>query len=220
MAAVPGNEPDDNATSNALWFARAEPLVLAGAVDGDASVRELSLAALEISRNPRLFEFAAAQLEDLDPLVRLLGLDYLRKVDPQHAVPVIIRLLDDPDLRVVAGAEIALMRWSGEDSGVRTRLSIPTPEANHPSRVDPANVEIIQRGVERRKAWWNLHAKDYPAGPQKLPGVLQLFRYECGAVDQFDASRTNVRPPSYLSVSCPRPVFEPFSGRPEPHSQH
>jgi len=154
------------------WFAHAEPLLLDGAVDADMSVRELALAALEQGRSPRLFEFAAWQLDDLDPLVRLLGLDYLRKADPQEAVPVVIRLLDDSDPRVVAAAEVALMRWSGEDLGVRARLAIAQPGAAGPGRIDPANAEVIRRGVERRKEWWKLHAKDYPAGPQRTTGVL------------------------------------------------
>jgi thiol-disulfide isomerase/thioredoxin len=156
----------DMAQTNPPWFARAEPLVLAGTTDGDASVRELALAALEASRSPRLFESASAQVADLDPMVRLLGLDYLRKADPQRAVPVVMQLLDDTDPRVVAGAEGALMRWSGEDYGVRARLAIAPQEGLHPGQLDAANADTIRRGVERRKAWWKLHAKDYAASPE------------------------------------------------------
>jgi len=157
----------DKAQTNPPWFARAESLLLAGATDGDASVRELALAALETSRNPLLFEFSVAQLNDLDPMVRLLGLDYLRKADQNQALPAVVRLLDDPDLRVVARAEIALTRWSGEDFGVRARLAV-SPEGADPSRpVEPANAKIIRHGVERRKEWWKLHEKDYSANTQR-----------------------------------------------------
>lgn len=152
----------DKALGHPPWFSRAEPLVLAGATDEDASVRELALAALESGRSPRLFELAVAQLNDLDPMVRLLGLDYLRKADRNQALPVVVQLLDDPDLRVVARAEVALTRWSGEDFGVRARLAIPPDGTGQSGEVEPANAEAIRRGVERRKEWWKLHEKDYP----------------------------------------------------------
>lgn len=51
-------------------------------------------------------------MRDPDPLVRRLGLDYLRKFNAQQGVPVVIGLLNDPDLRVAASAEVALMRWT------------------------------------------------------------------------------------------------------------
>jgi len=156
----------NNAATNTLWFIRAEPLVFAGATDGDASVRELALAALESRRNPRLFEFAAAQVDDLDPMVRLLGLDYLRKADPNQAIAIVMRLLDDPDLRVVASAEVNLMRWTGQDFGVRARLATSPEGPDHPGQVESTNAVMIRLGAERRKEWWTLHAKDYPVASQ------------------------------------------------------
>jgi len=149
----------DIAATNSPWFPDAEPLLLAGAIDADASVRELALATLEQRHSPRLFDLAVRQLDDLDPMVRLLGLDYLRRTDPQRAVPVVMRLLDDSDLRVVTSAEGALMRWSEVDFGVRTHLSIALNAEGH---LDVPQAEIIRQGVERRKEWWKLHAEDYP----------------------------------------------------------
>jgi thiol-disulfide isomerase/thioredoxin len=154
---------NSNATANPPWFARTEPLAVAAALDADESVRELALAVLAARHSSRLFDCARAQLKDLDPMLRLMGLDYLRKVDPQRAVPIVIPLLDDTDLRVVADAEVSLTRWSGQDYGVRARLAIPAPEGEHAGMVDPANVEVIRRGVERRKQWWQDHAREYPA---------------------------------------------------------
>jgi len=155
-------------------------LLFAGAIDGDASVRELALATLQASHNPQLFEFAMVQLTDLDPMLRLLGLDYLRKNDSQRAVPAVMQLLDDPDLRVVTAAEVNLMRWSGEDYGVRLRLATLSQEGADPGQVAPENLETIRLGVMRRKTWWKLRAKDYPKsqpqwvnsitnGPARLP---------------------------------------------------
>lgn len=164
-----------NALANAPWFGRAEPLVLAGAVDADESVRELALAILSARRSSRLLECAQAQLKDVDPMLRLLGLEYVRRADPQRAVPIVIPLLEDPDMRVVAEAEVALMRWSGEDYGVRARLAVPAQEGANSGIVDPANAEAIRRGVERRKEWWQVHAREYPPGvaigsPNRLAG--------------------------------------------------
>ena len=161
----------ENALTNQPWFARAEPLALAAATDGDLSVRELALAALEAVQSPHLLESASAQLNDLDPSVRLLGLDYLRRTDQKHSVPVVIQLLDDSDLRVVTRAEGTLMNWSGEDFGVRARLAIASQEGTHSGQIDPTDAETIRRGVERRKEWWKIHAKDYSPIPQALGGV-------------------------------------------------
>ena len=93
-------------------------------------------------------------------MVRLLGLDYLRKADPTNAVPVLIRLLDDSDPRVVAAAEVNLMRCTGEDYGVRARLAI-APDASHPTELAATNAVILRQGVERRKQWWRIHEKEY-----------------------------------------------------------
>jgi len=161
-----------HAGANPPWFNRLEDLLVAGSADADLSVRELALAVLDARRSPRLFDCARAQLVDVDPMVRLLGLDYLRKSDPQKAVPVVMRMLDDPDLRIVAGAEVAMMRWSGEDYGVRARLAIPTQEGAHPGEADPANAEAISRGVERRKEWWRIHSREY-ASPFPAPMIAE-----------------------------------------------
>lgn len=159
-----------NVQANPDWFARAEPLVLSATADADESVRELGLAILAAQRNPRLFECARAQLTDVDPLLRLLGLQYLRKTEPKRAVPVLIGLLDDPDLRVVAEAEVTLARWSGQDYGVRARQAIAPGEGEHAGSIDPANARIIRQGVELRKQWWSLHASQYPAPTPEPPG--------------------------------------------------
>jgi len=153
----------ESAVSHPTWFALAEPLLLAAATDADASVRELALQTLELSHSPRLFEMAVAQMRDLDPMVRLLGLEYLRKTEPERAVPVTIRLLDDPDLRVATSAEAALMRWSGKDFGVRMRLAVASEGTDGSGGIEPSNAALIRQGIERRKEWWKLHAPEYRA---------------------------------------------------------
>jgi thiol-disulfide isomerase/thioredoxin len=152
----------ENAAANPSWFRGVEPLVLAGTVDADTSVREISLATLQICQDPRLFDQARAQLNDLDPLVRQLGLGYLRMADAQRAVPLMIPLLDDTDLRVVTRAEAALMRWTGTDFGVRVRMAIHSPDEAGVQVAEKADEQKIREGVARRKQWWSEHAAEFP----------------------------------------------------------
>lgn len=150
----------DHAGTDCTRANQAEQLMVACTKDADSSVRELGLAALEQQHSSALFRAAEAQLDDVDPLVRLLGLDYLRKSDPTNAVPLLVRLLDDADPRVVAAAEVNLMRCTGQDYGVRARLAI-APEASRPGELGAGNAEILRLGVERRKQWWRLHQNEY-----------------------------------------------------------
>jgi thiol-disulfide isomerase/thioredoxin len=164
----------NHAAANLPWFKRAEPLVAACTTDADFSVRELGLAAEEACHSRRLFESAQAQLHDPDPLARLLGVDYLRKADLKRSVPLLIHLLDDPDLRVVAAAELDLMRLSGEDYGVRARLAIPSQEGDHPGQIDSANEARIHDGVMKRKEWWRLHQQEYCSTTGSLTQGAQM----------------------------------------------
>ena len=149
------------AATNPPWLADAWPLVLAGATDADMSVRELSLATLENSHRPDLFEKARLQLADADPLIRRMGVDYLRKLDSRKATPLLVSMLDDADLRVATDAEATLARWTGVDFGVRQRLAIAPAEGPRAGLIDQANLDLIRAGISRRKEWWHSHAADY-----------------------------------------------------------
>lgn len=172
----------DQAVTNSPWLSRAEPLVLACTTDADLAVRELGFAALEAVHAPGMFDAAQAQLSDVDPLARELGLAYLRKCDPKRGVPVLIRLLDDSDLEIVTGAEVGLRHWSGEDYGVRMHLAMPTPEEAQAGQIDPNKTETIHQGIQKRKEWWRAHEKEYPASSN--------------AVAQFTSSTEDLRPPA------------------------
>src|SRR6266436_105373 len=150
------------ANANLPWFASVTPLIAAGTTDADMSVREVSLGTMSLSKTPGLFECARAQLTDLDPLVRLLGLDYLTREDRAKALPIMIEMLDDPDLRVVARAEHALNRWTGEDFGIRAKLAIAGKDDSH-DPIAAENTEKIRQGVERRKEWWVVHKREFTA---------------------------------------------------------
>ncbi|HXP62351.1 MAG TPA: redoxin domain-containing protein [Dongiaceae bacterium] len=151
------------ATQNPSWFAGAQKFLLQGAADPDLSVRQLALATLQSRAAPDLFDSARAQLTDADPAVRQLGLDYLRRLEARRAVPLAMALLDDPDLLLAASAEVALMNWTGQDFGVRTHLAVPSKQGGH--QLEPARVDKIRHGIERRKEWWQIHAKEFSAAP-------------------------------------------------------
>ena len=153
-----------NAADNPPWFSAAEPLILQGTVDADMSVRELCFAAMQVRNDPRLFEQAKAQLKDVDPLVRQIGLDYLRTADARLGVPAVIPLLDDPDPRIVARAELALVRWTGQDFGVKVRFALHSPGEDPDGKAQQAEEQKIRDGVALRKQWWAQHAQEYPAG--------------------------------------------------------
>jgi thiol-disulfide isomerase/thioredoxin len=170
----------NQAVANPKWFTNAQRLIFAGTADPDMSVRELALATLQSRADPNLFPCASAQLQDPDPLVRQLGLEYLRQMNAQQGVPVVIGLLNDPDLRVVASAEVALMRWTGEDFGVRTHLAIPSGDA----QLDPAHVDTIRHGVEGRKRWWQAHAQEFPAPETTFSKPLNSD-FSCPSVEDF-----------------------------------
>jgi cytochrome c biogenesis protein CcmG/thiol:disulfide interchange protein DsbE len=147
----------------------ASPMLLAAAQDPDLSVRELALATLAATGNPSLFPAACGQLRDCDPEIKLLGLRYLRKEKAREAFPILIELLEDPDLRVVAGSATLLRKWTGIDYGIRLAqsLSSAVPE------VDRVNRESILHGAARWKEWWQQQKDGRPANavrerPQRL----------------------------------------------------
>jgi thiol-disulfide isomerase/thioredoxin len=161
----------DRAMAKTTWWDGVEALLRTATVDGDMSVRELALATMEARKDPRLFECAQAQLTDPDPLVRQLGLDYLRRAEAKKGVPLFVKLLDDPDLRVAARAEVALARWSGEDFGARARLAIPSPNGQDGQPTSMENVEKLRQALEHRKAWWQLHAQEFPTNQALVAGA-------------------------------------------------
>jgi thiol-disulfide isomerase/thioredoxin len=167
----------ESASRKPTWFAHAESLLISCVTDADASVRELGLAAMEACHNPHLIEAAQFQLNDLDPLVRQLGLGYLRKSDSHKALPMLIRLLDDPDLRIVTEAEVGLTRSTGEDFGIRTRMAIPQALALRASEIEQSVAETIHNGVEKRKEWWKAHKDEYASDSDSK----QLFTFPAEA---------------------------------------
>ncbi|MCI0541660.1 MAG: redoxin domain-containing protein [Verrucomicrobiales bacterium] len=141
-----------------------EKLLLDGALDVDMNVREMALGALATAKHPALPQLAARQLSDPDPQVRLLGLQHLSRLPIAQGLPVAIRLLDDPDLKVAASAESALRRWTQLDFGVRVRDTIgKRDEKTEVEVLEPEKEQKVRAGIEKWKLWWTDHQNEFPS---------------------------------------------------------
>lgn len=150
-----------NLHSNSDLYTQMEPLVVEAARDPDMSARELALGILAAHRSPRLRELALTQLNDADPLVRMLGLQHLKRAEPP-SVPTVVPLLEDSELQVAATAATLLRRWTGQNFGVRVGLSVPDGQTGQLPR---EKEQTLREALDKWKDWWKLHEKDYPAEP-------------------------------------------------------
>jgi thiol-disulfide isomerase/thioredoxin len=126
------------------------------------NVREAALAGLQSAEDPALTALAAAQLEDHDPQVRLLGLQYLKRAPAGVGVPLIVPLLDDGDPFFVTMSLKRLENWSGQDFGVK--LSGTAPVANPETGLKEFRDGSHARagvGVELAKEWWSNHQSEF-----------------------------------------------------------
>jgi thiol-disulfide isomerase/thioredoxin len=146
-----------------------ESILLAGARDGDASVRELSLATLSARNDVSLPALLAEQIRDADPNLRLLAIDYLRGQPTNIALPLLGKTLEDDDLSVAASACVALGKFAGEDFGVRVAQVLGT------NLTPGARQEFESKRGDARK-WWAAHETIYPSTLQpKLPRLDATF---------------------------------------------
>jgi HEAT repeat protein len=97
-----------------------KPLVLEAAGDVDITTRESAFATLSRMKHPQLMPLALQQLSDADPAARLLGLQYLRSTANSNDVSIAMRLLNDPEPRVVVAAALVLRQATGLDFALRS----------------------------------------------------------------------------------------------------
>ncbi len=138
---------------------RQEAILRAGARDADLNVREQALSLLAAEHSSALLPLAAVQLVDVDPEIRLLGLRLIRQCDARQALPLVVPLLEDKDLRVVASAETALRGWTGIDYGVRMFHVLAADGGR--SAADPARLATIRHAVAQRQTWWREHQAEF-----------------------------------------------------------
>ena len=140
----------------------------AAAADPDVNVRESAFGILQNRKDPALTALAAAQLNDIDSTVRLLGLRHLDSAPASVGVPLVIGLLDDPELPVAIEAVKLLQQWSGQDFGAKLRDAVAGPDPQSGLLEFPAaGAARDQIAINRARAWWHDHQAEYP--PVKLP---------------------------------------------------
>lgn len=163
---------------------KLEPIVLTGALDADMNVREMALAILQERNHSALPSLAAAQLQDPDPQVQLLGLEHLRRVKASIGVPTIIPLLDEDDPLIVATALKLLESWSGESFGVKLRdtTSFEDP-ATGLKEFAAGSREAARAGAARAKAWWAAHQADFSPIHLEVPREALTSRKPARAAD-------------------------------------
>lgn len=174
-----------------------EALLLSAALDPDLSVRETALGTLATLNHPALPALAAAQLDDCDPEVRWLGLNYLKYADASVGMPLAAGLLEDPDLRVVGLSLNLLERWSGEDFG--SMLSDTVQVDNDQTGLREYQVEGSTRtmgAAQRAQAWLEEHVGELPLPDLPLPEAVSLAKREVPAGDfrlrALDGSRVRL----------------------------
>jgi thiol-disulfide isomerase/thioredoxin len=147
-----------------------ESVVLAGALDVDMNVRETALGILQIRNDPALASLAAAQLQDRDPQVRLLGLNYLKHVSAGAGVRAVLPRLDEDDPLIVATGLKLLEHWSGENFGVKLRETAPIENEKTGLKEFPeGSNEKAGAGAARARAWWARHQAEFPPVDLEIP---------------------------------------------------
>jgi peroxiredoxin len=156
---IKGRLPDD-----------LEAIALRGCLDVDLDVREACLAALDTRKDSAFAALAAAQLDDCDPQIRLLGLQHLRHIDAGLGIPAIIPVLDDDDPEVAATGLKLLEHWTSQNFGVRVRdvLSTDDPESGTSNRL-AKGIAKLQTAVGLAKQWWTQHHSEYTSVIPPIP---------------------------------------------------
>jgi thiol-disulfide isomerase/thioredoxin len=164
--------------------AEIESIVLTGALDVDMNVRETALGILRDRNHSALPSLAAVQVQNVDPQVRLLGLNYLKRVDANMGVPVVIPLLEEDDPLIVATALKLLEHWSGENFGVKLRDTASFEDPTTGLMEFPeGSREKAEAGAARAKAWWRTHQADFPPTQLEVPREAITARKPVPAAD-------------------------------------
>lgn len=161
-----------------------EGLLLAASLDPDLKVRETALSLLRERQHPGHLSVAAAQLWDVDPEVRFLGLNHLKYGAPSVGVPLVAARLDDPDPTVMGMAVKLIERWSGASFGAKLADTIPIQ--NESSGVPEFRSEGLSRvraAAARARAWWADHASEFPPVRVALPEAALASRKPVPAPD-------------------------------------
>ena len=139
-------------------FQELESTIIQATQDPDMNARERSLGILAEHNHSRFAELAMAQFVDTDPLIRLMGLQYLRQ-NQKPFIPEVARMLNDSDLQVAASAASMLRKWTGNDFGTRMRMTIRDPKTDE---IPPEKMQALVETLNTWKGWWKTEASKYP----------------------------------------------------------
>ena len=142
-------------------FRTMESVVFEATQDADIATRESAFAALARTKHPELRRLALAQLYDADPAARLIGLQSLRNVATSNDVPVAMRMLADPEPRVVVAAALVLRKVTGQDFGIKSTLALPQFTCIDTNPPPAPDLEAIAQGVRRWHEWFAGHQVEY-----------------------------------------------------------
>ncbi len=169
-----------------------ETRVLGAALDPDAAVRSAALGTLRDRQHAVHPALAMAQLRDIDPEIRRLGLDHLRRVPPGVALRAVMELLEDPDPVVLTLSLKLLERWSGEDFGVHLRDAVPQRDPlTGLEEYRESSYQAAIAGAARARAWWasqsdrdRFSAAETSSAPVRAtPSILPAPDFELPALD-------------------------------------
>ena len=142
-------------------FHQMESFVLEATADPDVEARQMAFATLERLKHPQLRRLALEQLSNADPAVRLIGLQNLRRIATSNDVPIAIRLLKDPEPRVVVAAALVLRQVTNLDFGIKSNHAIPQFTCIDTNPPPAPDLQAIQQGVQRWREWWSIHQGEY-----------------------------------------------------------
>ncbi|RME92603.1 MAG: TlpA family protein disulfide reductase [Verrucomicrobia bacterium] len=149
------------------WPEAVETMILRAARDPDHDLRRRALGLLRDRKHPACMLAIQAQLRDVDPDLRLLGLQHARYLDAETAATMAVPLLDDPDPTVQALAIKTVERLAGTSFGVRLSDTIPTrTDPNSLPQPRAGAAEKLAQGAAQARAWWAAHR---PQRPSMLP---------------------------------------------------
>lgn len=145
-------------------------MLLVAALDPDMDVREIALSTLDSRNDPALPALSAAQLNDLDPQVRLLGLAHLKKLSAGIGVPVVAPLLKDENPQILAYAVKLLEDWSGQKFGLKLSDAVPLEDTKTGLTVfEEASYRKTRAGADRAAVWWAEHKAEFHPVQLEMP---------------------------------------------------
>ena len=146
------------------------------ALDPDYEIRARALGGLETSGGASQLGPILSQLAEVDPELRRLGLQHLRRLGGLAQVPLVLPLVDDPDTSVALYADSVLRQWSGRDSGLRLSRFLPTRSNLLAAPVAEEDLAAIRQASEQWQEWWRVQEKPPGMGTSGAPPLPPMAR--------------------------------------------